>query len=139
MNFENRKLFTDVVYYTLAILTLLMSAFFIYVLSVRDVVLWAKIVYYIWTGLVIGVIIFDMVCTTNRQAKTISGFIVYILSILAVVMAAILYFLNSGNGGLATDFFNLFLSVSLISLFVSGFMISTWCVGNTRDTEISND
>ena len=135
MDFENKKLLTSVVYYTLAILTLLMSAFFIYVLSVRDVVMWAKVVYYIWTGFVIGVIIFDIICTTNRQAKTIAGFVVYVLSLLAVAMAVILYFVNSGTTGIPTDFFNLFISVSLISLFTTGLMIATWSVGDTREAE----
>lgn len=118
-----------VIYYTLAILALASSAFFIYVLSVRDVVLWAKIVYYVWTGFVIGVIIFDIICTNTREGKRISGMIVYVLSVLAVIMAIILYFLNSGAAGLATDFFNLFISVSIVSLMTTGYMIATWFAG----------
>jgi hypothetical protein len=40
--------------------------------------------------------------------------------------------MNTGMAGLATEFFNLFISVSLISLFTTGFMIATWCVGESK-------
>lgn len=129
MSIEKKKILSIIVYYTLAILAVLSAGFFLYCCIVRDVVLWAKIVYFVWIGLVIGTIIFDVICTTNGEAKEISGLIVYILSLLSVIMACILYFLNVTRTGLATDFFNLFLSVSIVSLMTSGYMIATWCVG----------
>ena len=132
MSVFNKRNLSTIVYYTLAILTLAMSAFFIYCLAVKEVALWAKVVYFIWIGLVIGVTIFDVICTSSGEGKTVAGFIIYILSLLAVAMACILYFMNSGMEGLATEFFNLFVSVSLISLFTTGFMIATWCVGESR-------
>lgn len=132
MSVFNKRNLSTIVYYTLAILTLAMSAFFIYCLSVKEVVLWAKVVYFIWIGLVIGVTIFDVICTSSGEGKTVAGFIIYILSLLAVAMACILYFMNTGMEGIATEFFNLFVSVSLISLFTTGFMIATWCVGENR-------
>ena len=58
--------------------------------------------------------------------------IIYILSLLAVGMTCILYFMNVGAEGLAAEFFSLFISVSLISLFTTGFMIATWVVGENR-------
>ena len=117
MSVRSKSKLSIVVYYTLAILTLLCSAFFIYCLSVRDVAMWAKVVYFIWIGFVIGVTIFDVICSSSGEGKYISGWIVYILSILAVAMACILYFTNTGMAGLATEFFNLFISIALISLF----------------------
>ena len=132
MSVFNKRNLSTVVYYTLVILTLAMSAFFIYCLSVKDVATWAKVVYFIWVGVVIGVTIFDVICTSSGEGKTVAGFIVYILSLLAVAMACILYFTNTGMEGLATEYFNLFVSVSLISLFTTGFMIATWCVGENR-------
>ena len=132
MSVFNKRNLSTVVYYTLVILTLAMSAFFIYCLSVKDVAMWAKVVYFVWIGVVIGVTIFDVICTSSGEGKTIAGFIVYILSLLAVAMACILYFTNTGMEGLATEYFNLFVSVSLISLFTTGFMIATWCVGENR-------
>ena len=132
MSVDNKHWLSTVVYYTLAILTFAFSAFFIYCLAVKDVVMWAKVIYFIWIGFVIGVTIFDIICTTSGEGKSVSGLIVYILSLLAVAMACILYFMNTGVAGLATEFFNLFISVSLISLFTTGFMIATWVVGENK-------
>ena len=131
MSVQNKRMLSTIVYYTLAILALASAGFFIYCLIIRDVVMWAKVIYFIWSGLVIGVVIFDILCTSTGEAKTVAGLIIYILSVLAVIMSVILYFVNAGANGLATDFFNLFLSVSLISLMTTGYMIATWCVGES--------
>ncbi len=129
MSVNSKKILSIIVYYTLAVLALANAGFFAYALAVRDVALWAKIIYFIWVGLVVGAIIFDVICTSSGEAKAISGLIIYILSVLAVIMACILYFVNSRANGLATSFFNLFISISLISLMTTGYMIATWCVG----------
>ncbi len=131
MSVNSKKGLSTIVYYTLAVLALLSAGFFIYCLMVKDVVMWAKVVYFVWAGLVIGAIIFDVICTGRGEGKIASGFIIYVLSLLAVVMACILYFLNSGATGLADSFFNLFISISLISLMATGFLIATWCVGES--------
>ena len=132
MSVNSKRTLSSIVYYTLAVLTLLASAFFIYCLSIKGIVMWARIIYYVWTAVVIGVTIFDVICTNSGEGKFVSGIIVYVLSILAVAMACILYFANSGMEGLATEFFNLFISVSLISLITTGFLIGTWAVGENR-------
>jgi len=132
MSVNGKRILSSITYYTLAVLTLLASAFFLYCLSIKGVVMWAKVIYYVWTAIVIGVTIFDVICTNSGEGKFISGLIVYVLSILAVVMMAILYFLNSGMAGLATEYFNLFISVSLISLVTTGLLIATWVVGENR-------
>ncbi len=129
MGINNKRMMAVIVYYTLAVLTLASAAFFIYALTVRDVAMWAKVIYYIWIGLVIGVVVFDIICTTNRDGKVVSGIIVYILSLLSVIMACILYFVNVGVDGLATDYLGLFLSISIVPLMTSGYLIATWCVG----------
>ena len=131
MSVQNKKILSLIVYYTLIALALINAGFFIFVLVVRDLALWAKIIYFVWVGLVIGAIIFDIICTATREGKQISGLIIYVLSVLAVIMACVLYFVNSDMGGLATDFFNLFISVSLISLMTTGYMIASWCVGES--------
>ena len=132
MSVNGKRILSSITYYTLAVLTLLASAFFIYCLSIKAVVGWARIIYYIWTAVVIGVTIFDVICTNSGEGKFVSGVIVYALSILAIAMACILYFANSGMEGLATEFFNLFISVSLVSLITTGLLIATWSVGENR-------
>ena len=129
MGVENKRKLSTIVYYTLAVMTLIFAGFFGYALIIRDLAMWAKVVYFIWIAIVVGAVIFDIICTMNNEGKTLVGLVVYVVSILAVIMAAILYFLNVTKTGLVLDFFNLFLSVSLISLVTTGFLIATWCVG----------
>lgn len=131
MSVKNKRVISTVVYYTLAVLALAMAGFFIFALVVKGVALWAKIIYFIWIGLVIGAIIFDIICTSAGEAKMISAIIIYVLSMLAVIMACILYAMNTGATGLGTDFFNLFVSISAVSLMTTGYMIATWCVGES--------
>ena len=144
MSVENKRMLSTIVYYTLAIMTLIFAGFFGYALIVRDLAMWAKVVYFIWIAVVIGAVIFDIICTGNNEGKTLVGLVVYVLSILAVIMAAILYFMNVTRTGLVLNFFNLFLSVSLLSLITTGFLIATWCVGEkivehrTSAKEINN-
>ncbi len=129
MSVENKRKLSTIVYYTLAIMTVIFAGFFGYALIIRDVPMWAKVVYFIWIAVVIGAVIFDIICTGNNEGKTLVGLVVYVLSILAVVMAGILYFMNVTRTGIILNFFNLFLSVSLLSLITTGFLIATWCVG----------
>ena len=129
MSVENKRMLSTIVYYTLAVMTLIFAGFFGYALVVRNLAMWAKVVYFIWIAVVVGAVIFDIICTSNNEGKTFVGLVVYVLSILAVIMAAILYFMNATRTGIAVNFFNLFISVSLISLITTGFLIATWCVG----------
>lgn len=129
MSVENKRKLSTIVYYTLAIMTVIFAGFFGYALIVRDIAMWAKVVYFIWIAVVIGAVIFDIICTGNNEGKTLVGLVVYVLSILAVIMAGILYFMNVTRTGIVLNFFNLFLSVSLLSLITTGFLIATWCVG----------
>ena len=129
MEVINKRNLSTLVYYTLAIMTIVFAAFFGFALIVRNLSMWAKVVYFIWIAGVVGAVIFDIICTSNKEGKTIVGLVVYVLSILAVAMAAILYFMNTSKTGLAVNFFNLFISVSFLSLVTTGFLISTWCVG----------
>ena len=132
MSVSNKKLLSTIVYYTLIVLSILNAGFFIYALMVKDVAMWAKVIYIIWSVVVIAVAIYDVICTRARKSKFVSGLIIYVLSILAVVMACILYFINVGVDGLATDFYNIFLSVSILSLMTTGYLIASWCVGEAK-------
>lgn len=131
MSVNSKKILSRIVYYTLAVLAVASAAFFIYCLNVRAVAMWAKIIYYIWSGLLIAVVIFDIICTSSGEAKQVSGLMVYILSVLAVVMSIILYVVNSGFSPLAADLFTMFVSVSIVSLMATGYLIATWCVGES--------
>lgn len=140
MSVKNKKLMSTIVYYTLIALSILSSAFFIYALIIKDVAMWAKVIYFIWSGVVIVVAIYDVFCTISHRSKFITGIIIYVLSLLAVIMACILYFFNTGMDGLATDFFNIFISISILSLMTTGYLIASWCVGEAKvEHEVAED
>lgn len=131
MSVFNKKMLSIIVYYTLVALAIGASGFFVFALVINGLPVWAKIIYYAWVGLVIGVIVFDIICTCTRQAKTISGFIVYVLSLLAALMTMLLYCLNATTAGINPTFFNTYLSTAIISLISSGYMIACWFAGES--------
>ncbi len=137
MSVQSKKIMSNIVYYTLVVLAIVNSAFFIYVLMLRDVAMWARVIYIVWSVLVIAAIIFDIICTCMQKNKQISALIIYCLAILALIVSVVVYFVNAGATGLATDFFNIFLSVAGLSLMTTGYMIATWCVGEALSEHAS--
>lgn len=129
MSVKSKKILSIIVYYTLAVLAMCSAGFFVFATMVNTLPLWIKIIYYVWTGLVIGAVIFDIICTSTGEAKQVSGLIIYVLSMLAVAMSMVLYLVNATRTGLVGGFFNIYLSTVLISLMTTGYMIATWCVG----------
>ena len=131
MSVESKRKLSTICYYTLAILTFAVACLFGYALIIRRVAMWARVVYFIWLAVVLATVVFDIVCTHNNSGKEITGLIVYVLSILSIIVAAILYFTNAGINGLVDNLFNMFISVSLLSVTVVGFLIATWMVGQS--------
>ena len=129
MTLKNKKLLSMIVYYTLAILAVCGAGFFVYVLTRTEINMWARIVYYVWSGLLIGAVIFDIVCTITKEAKHLSAWIIYILSILASLMTMLVYLTNATRTGLVAGFFNTYLATSLISLITTGYLIATYFAG----------
>jgi len=131
MSVSKKKLLSQICYYTLAILAVLSSVFFLTALSKSAIPGWARVVYYIWIALIIGSVIFDVVCTRTHEGKFLSGIIIYVLSILSVIVPIVLYYMNTGDMGILPDFFNVFITVSLISFMNVGLTIATWVVGES--------
>lgn len=131
MSVFNKKVLSIIVYYTLVVLAIGAGAFFVFAVMINGLPLWAKIIYYAWVGLLIGAVVFDIVCTCTHQAKTISGFIIYVLSVLAAAMTILLYLLNATTAGIEPTFMQTYMSTSILSLITTGYMIATWCVGES--------
>ncbi len=138
MSEESKKILAIVVYFTLAVLAVASAGFFIFALVAKTLPMWAKVIYYIWSGLVIGAVVFDVICTMTGEGKYISGFIIYVLSVLCVIMSIILYLTNASRTGLNADFTWLYLASSLISYATTGYMIATWCVGQSEVEHVSS-
>lgn len=131
MKVNRKKILSIITYYSLFGLALIMAGLTsLYVVN-RAVPTWAKVIYVIWACGVIGVLVYDIICSSMRRMKFISGLIVYSLSIASVIVTAILYLTQSTGLKLGLDniFFPAFIGIASLVLSTSIYMIATYIVG----------
>lgn len=131
MQVKGKRILSVLTYYTLIGLALALTVGFIFALSFRTFPMWAKIIYYIWAGVVIGTIIFDIVCTANNRMKFVSGLIIYILSVCAVAVSVLVYLIYTTRAGLPIDISGIFTLTVALSYAVTLFMIAEYIVGES--------
>ena len=132
MSIKSKKILSVITYYTLFGIAVLMSAMSILYVVNRALPLWAKVLYVLWACVVIGALVFDIICTSIRKMKFISGIIVYVLSIVSIIVTAILYLTNAGlTVGLTTIFMPIYTGTATIILSTSIYMIATFIVGES--------
>lgn len=132
MSVKGKKILSLMTYYTLFGIAVLMSALTILFVLNRAVPAWASVLYILWSCAVIGVLIFDIVCTASKRMKFISGIIVYVLSIISIVVTAILYLVSSSlTAGLTAVFMPVYTGVAAIVLSTTIYMIATFIVGES--------
>ncbi|MBQ8430474.1 MAG: hypothetical protein IJX26_00810 [Clostridia bacterium] len=131
MDIKGKRILSVICYYTLIGLSISMAVAFIFALSFRTYPMWAKVIYYIWGGVAIATIIFDICCTAMNKRKFISGMLVYVLSVASIAMAIILYLINTTKTGLPLDFSPMFTLITVLSFAVSLFMIAQFIVGES--------
>lgn len=129
MDIRGKRILSVLTYYTLIGLSLALAVAFIFALVYRTYPMWAEVIYFIWAGVVIGTIIFDIYSTSNNRYKFISGMLVYVLSLACIAMAVILYLLNTTRLGLPIDFNPPFMLITALSIATTLFMIAEYVVG----------
>ena len=130
MTVKGKKILSIITYYTLFGIAILMAAMSILFVINRALPLWAKVLYVLWSCVVIGTLIFDVVCTSTKRMKFISGILVYVLSIVSIIVTAILYLTRAGLAtGLTTTFMPIYTGVAALILSTSIYMIATFVVG----------
>lgn len=132
MTIKGKKILSIITYYTLFGIAILMAALSILFVVNRALPLWAQILYVLWSCAVIATLIFDIVCTTTRRMKFISGLIVYVLSIISIVVTTILYLVSASlTAGLTAVFMPVFTGAAAVILSTSIYMIATFIVGES--------
>lgn len=132
MTIKGKKILSIITYYTLFGIATIMAAMSILFVLNRALPLWSKVLYTIWSCAVIGTLIFDIVCTTTRRMKFISGLIVYVLSIVSIVVTAILYLTSASlTAGLTAVFMPIYTGAAAVILSTSIYMIATFIVGES--------
>ena len=130
MSVRSKKILSLITYYTLFGIAILMAAMTILFVLNRVVPMWAKVLYVLWACVVIGTLIFDIVCTSTKRMKFISGIIVYVLSIVSIIVTAILYLVSSSlTAGLTAVFMPVYTGIAAIVLSTTIYMIATFVVG----------
>ena len=94
MENNHKRILLNMSYYTLFGLGVLFSILFILRTIYSDMQLYVKIIYYVWSAGLIGNLIFDVICTRKHEMKYISGFIYFVLTLLCVVMAIDVFFMQ---------------------------------------------
>jgi len=132
MSIKSKKILSIVTYYTLFGIAILMSVLALLFVVNRGLPLWSKVLYVIWCCAVIGVLIFDIICTSTRRMKFISGLIIYVLSIVSLVVTIILYLVSASlTAGLTAVFMPIFAGTSAIIMATTIYMIATFVVGES--------
>lgn len=130
MNINGKKILSIITYYTLFAIAIVMAASTIVYTGNRGLPTWASILYILWSCVVIGVLIFDIVCTSTKRMKFIAGIIVYVLSIVAIIVTAVLYLVNAGlTTGLTSIFMPIYVGTATLVLSTTIYMIATYIVG----------
>lgn len=129
MDIKAKKILSIITYYTLIALTFILAGAFVLALAFRTYPFWAKLIYFVWAGVLVGTVIFDIICTSTNRMKFVSGLLVYVLSVGAIAVSIILYLINTTRTGLAFDFSPVFILITALSYATSLFMIAEYVVG----------
>lgn len=92
MENNHKRILLNMAYYTLFGLGVLFSVLFFLRTIYSNVPTYIKIIYYVWTALLVGNLVFDVFCTRKRMMKYIVGIVYFILTLLCVVMAIDVFF-----------------------------------------------
>lgn len=129
MEQTKKKILLGMVYYALVSVAILMGVIFMIYLATQDVALYAKISLWILTDVLIGLIIFDIICTNIRKLKYIAGIILYICSLVTIVMSIITYITISTNLILTAVQVFPYLALLMLSWVINIFVILQYFTG----------
>lgn len=94
MENSQKRVLLNIAYFTLIGLAIISCVFFILRISFSLLPLYIKIIYYIWAGALILNLSFDIVCTIQKRMKFISGIIMFVLTLLGIIMAVDVFFMQ---------------------------------------------
>jgi hypothetical protein len=129
MEFNGKKILLNMVYYTVCALLLATGVTFMIFLALSDTRTILKVGYFILTTLFVLLMLFDIICTNLTHMKFVSGLVLYVLTIVTIVMAFIVYGTWSTRGMIAVDLVNMFSTLTSMSFILAILNIIIFCVG----------
>lgn len=138
MDANLKKVLYNVVYYSLIAVMVAFEVFFMISLANASMVLWEKVAYYVIAGLLVGVVVYDIVCTALHSQKYIAGFILYGLTLATIALSLIVMAVNSANGRLLIDISERFFRLILFSYLINVLAILVFTTGEKMIINTTN-
>lgn len=138
MDANLKKTLLNVVYYSLIAVMVAFVVYFMITLANASMAMWERVCYYILSGLLVGAVAYDIVCTCMHTQKYIAGFILYIVTLCVVVLSLIVMALNSANGRLLIDISERFFRIILFSYLINALAVLIYCTGEKLIVNITN-
>lgn len=138
MDANLKKVLYNVVYYSLIAVMIAFEVFFMISLANANMALWEKVCYFVLAGLLVGVVVYDIVCTCLHSQKYIAGFILYGLTLATIALSLVVMAVNSGSGRLLLDISERFFRLILISYLINVLAILVFTTGEKLIVNTTN-
>ncbi len=138
MDANLKRVLLNMTYYTLIGAMVVLEVFFMITLAGASMAMWERVVLYILAAMLVGVTVYDIICTCMHRQKYIAGFILYIVTIATVVFSLIVFALNSENGRLLIDISERFFRIILFSYIINALAIAIYCTGEKLITTLAD-
>ncbi len=129
MENSSKRGFVNLVYYSLIVLSLLLTGLFLWRIIMSNVPMYIQVLYGIWAAILILTIIYDIFCTLSGRMKYISALILYLLALIAVIMAIVLFFALGMNTAFGTFTEVRYIGLLLLSFTSVVVSIVAYCTG----------
>lgn len=129
MEFSGKRILLNMVYYTVCAILIATGVTFMIFLAMSDARTIVKIGYFILTTLFVLLMLFDIICTNLAHMKFVAGIVLYVLTLVTIVMAFVMYGAWSTRGMIAIDLVNIFSTLMGMSLILAILNIVVFCVG----------
>jgi len=103
MENNHKRILLSMAYYTLIGLGILFSVFFVLKVGFSTLPALIQIIYYVWSAGLILTLLFDVYCTMKHRMKYYAGLILFILTLLCVVMAVVVFVVQGITFRLVTE------------------------------------
>ena len=126
-----KKILLNIAYYSLAVLTVAVSVWFMFIMRAMGIIEYQRVVYTIWAILIIPVVAFEIVATCRIYSlKYLVGLIVAAVTFLCLLVGIIVYAGMSIDGLVPYYALTRFYAVVGFSVGITIMLITLFCVGD---------
>lgn len=129
MEVDAKRVLLNMMYYTLIGLTFVFGVLFLVTMTSKGAAMWQQIIYYVWTIVLLGTLVLDIIYTIMGRMKFISGLIIYCLSVLCVIVGFIVFGFMNVAGVIAAGNIYMFSVLICFSLGLTITSIIIFCAG----------